>query len=399
MTAPAIAPSPLPRSADCVVIGGGVLGAATAFYSSRAGLRTVVLEKRAALCTLTTAASAAAFRFQFDNREELELVRESLEVFDHFSAHTGLDDYDLAIRRQGYLWLTSKEEGAAAQKRLVERQRCWGLGDVELLSGDEARRRFPYLAPQIVSARFRAGDGWLDARRLTMGFAAASGATVVFETPATGFEIAGGRIKGVRTPRGSVACDLAVIAAGPFCGELAQTAGLKLRLETKIRHRLIFPELADVPSHAPMTIDEDTGAHWRPHAGGAFLLYPQQDTPAGPPLESVPANIEFYFSLMRPESPVAVARTAPFWRGVWQRNTDAWYLTAGQYTYTSDHRPYLGPTPVEGLGLNCGYSGHGVMASPGGSRLTIDAMLGRIKPEENPFRMNRPRQDYEGGLL
>jgi glycine/D-amino acid oxidase-like deaminating enzyme len=399
MILPTIASSPLPRSADCVVIGGGVLGAATAFYAGRAGLRTVLLEKRAALCTLTTPASAAAFRLQFDNREELDLVRESLEVFDHFAAHTELPGYDLGLHRQGYLWLTTTAEGAANQKRLVERQRRWGLDDVELLSSDEARLRFPYLAPEIVSARFRAGDGWLDARRLTMGFAAASGATFVLETAATGFEIAGGRLKGVQTSRGIVACNLAVIAAGPFSGKVADWAGLDLRLETKIRHRLIFPELPDVPPGAPMTIDEDTGSHWRPHAGGAFVLYPQQDTPVGPPLESVPADVEFYFTLMRPESPASVARTAPFWREVWRRNTDAWYLTAGQYTYTPDHRPYLGPTPVAGLGVNCGYSGHGVMASAGGSRLTIDALLGRVKPEENPFGINRPMQPEAAAVL
>jgi len=386
---PRISSGLLPRSADCVVIGGGVLGAATAFYATRAGLRTVLLEKRAALCTLTTPASAGAFRLQFDNREELELVRESVEVFEHFSAHTGLSRYDLGLCRQGYLWLTTSAAGAQAQKDLVERQHSWGLDDVELLSGDEARLRFPYLAPDIVSARFRAGDGWLDARRLSMGFAAASAATFVLETAATGFEVAGGRLKGVQTATGTVACDLAVIAAGPFSGTVAEWAGLELQLETKIRHRLIFPDLPDVPSGAPMTIDEDTGAHWRPHSGGAFVLYPQQDTPAGPPLENVPTSVDFYFALLRPESAASVARTAPFWREVWQRNTDSWYLTAGQYTYTPDHRPYLGPTPVAGLGLNCGYSGHGVMASAGGSRLVIDTLLGHIKPEKNRFRMDR----------
>jgi sarcosine oxidase subunit beta len=65
-----------PRSAELVIIGGGIVGAATAFHASRAGLCPVLLERRAALCTLTTPASTGAFRLQFDNREELELVRE-----------------------------------------------------------------------------------------------------------------------------------------------------------------------------------------------------------------------------------------------------------------------------------------------------------------------------------
>jgi glycine/D-amino acid oxidase-like deaminating enzyme len=81
---------------------------------------------------------------------------------------------------------------------------------------------------------------------------------------------------------------------------------------------------------------------------------------------------------------------APFWRRVWDRNDAIWFLTGGQYTYTLDHRPLLGPSPVPGLSVNTGYSGHGVMGSAGGSRLTVDAMLGAVRPEENPFRVERP---------
>ena len=65
---------------------------------------------------------------------------------------------------------------------------------------------------------------------------------------------------------------------------------------------------------------------------------------------------------------------------------------AGQYDYTPDHRPLLGPSAVPGLFLNTGYSGHGIMGGPGGSRLAVDAMLGRVPPEANPFRPDRPMQ-------
>jgi sarcosine oxidase subunit beta len=76
-----------PRTADLVVVGGGVVGTATAFFAARAGLETVLLEKRPALGTLSTSAATGAFRLQFDNREELELVRESVTFFRHFAAN------------------------------------------------------------------------------------------------------------------------------------------------------------------------------------------------------------------------------------------------------------------------------------------------------------------------
>jgi sarcosine oxidase subunit beta len=65
-------------------------------------------------------------------------------------------------------------------------------------------------------------------------------------------------------------------------------------------------------------------------------------------------------------------------------------LQGGQYDVTPDHRPLLGPTPVDGLFVNCGYSGHGIMASAGGSRLVVDLLTGRQDPATNPFRPDRP---------
>ena len=383
------------RSADCVIIGGGILGAATAFYASRAGLSTVVLEKRPALCTLTTPASTGAFRAQFDNPEEINLVGESIAAFERFDDHIGVKNYGIGIHQQGYLWLTTSRPGAERQKKIVELQKSWGLVDVEYMSGDEARRRWPYLAPEVVSARFRQRDGWLDVKKVTMGFAAAasaatSGARFCVNTPATGFEISGGKLKAVNTPRGKIDCGAAVIAAGPFSGEAAKMAGLNLDFQLRIRQKLIMPEVPEVPQDAPMTIDEDTGAHWRPAGGGAYLLFTQHDSPAGPPLDDVPTSASFYFNLLQPDSATSVGRIAPFWRRVWQRNTDLWFLMAGQYTYTPDHRPFLGPTSIPGLFLNSGYSGHGIMGSAGGSRLVADSITGKLKPEQNPFRLDRP---------
>src|SRR5437763_6841215 len=111
-----------PATADLVVIGGGVVGAATAWHAARAGLRPVLVEARPALCTLTTPVATGAFRLQFDNPEEIALVRESVELFLHFSDVTGQRQHDPAVKEQGYLWATTSEERAEWQRALVERQ-------------------------------------------------------------------------------------------------------------------------------------------------------------------------------------------------------------------------------------------------------------------------------------
>jgi sarcosine oxidase subunit beta len=373
-----------PRAADLMIIGGGIVGASTAFHASRAGLRSVLLERRAALCTLTTPASTGAFRLQFDNREELELVRESVELLSNFSEVTGQTRYDPRLQRQGYLWCTTDPARAEWQRDLVRKQLAWGQGDVEHLDGDEVR-----------AARYRAGDGFLDPKEITLGFAAASGADVVTGCGVTGLRVEGGRLTSVVTNRGEISAGRAVIAAGPFSGEVASLAGVELPVQAVRRQKMTMPEVPEVPQDAPMTIDDDTGAHWRPGLRGAFLLYTDPDEPPGPPAEDLPTDHDFALGLLDPESPISVARVAPFWRGVWERGSANWILQAGQYTMTPDHRPLLGMTPVEDLYVNTGYSGHGVMGSAAGSRIVVDTLTGRLSPNQNPFHPTREFQHRE----
>jgi sarcosine oxidase, subunit beta len=376
----------LPRTADLVIVGGGVIGAATALFAERAGLRCVVLEKRPALCTLTTPASTGAFRLQFDNPEEVALVRESIEFFDHFQEASG---DDLCIQKSGYLFCATTEAAAKRERHFVEQLHGWGVSDVELLTGEEARYRFPYLSPDVIQARFRAADGWLDPKRLTLGYTRASRATVCLQTPAVGFTTEGERVTGVETPRGRISCAAVVIAAGPFSGVVAELTGLHLDLRPTIRQKMVVPDLPAIPAWAPMTIEAETAAHWRPWRAGCYALWTDPTVPPCEPLEDVPTRSEFAFALLDPSSPRALARISPFWRSVWDEGSLYWTLQAGQYDYTPDHRPLLGPSGVEGLYLSTGYSGHGIMASAGASRLVVDTIVGRLQPADNPFRPDR----------
>jgi sarcosine oxidase, subunit beta len=386
-----------PASAELVVIGGGVIGAATAFHAAQAGLKPLIVEARPALCTLTTPVAAGAFRLQFDDLEELTLVRESAELFLNFREVTRQDRYDLRVRQQGYLWLTTDERNAERQRALVARLHEWGQGDVELLTGEEVRRRFRYVDENVVQARWRGEDGFLDTTQLTFGLVHGSGAEVMVDCAATGFVASGGRLTGVRTTRGVVHTDVAVIAAGPLSGLLAGAEGIDLPIVTVRRQKLILPEVPEVPPHAPMTIDEDTGVHWRPALAGAWLLFTDPATPESPPADNVPVDPAFAFQLLDPTSPFSVARVVPFWREVWDRGTAPWLLQAGQYTMTPDHRPLIGPFSIEGLWVNTGYSGHGIMLGPAGSRLLVDLLTG--KAELNPFAPGRAFERREPPTL
>jgi sarcosine oxidase subunit beta len=391
------------------------VGAATAFFAVRAGLSVAVLERRPRLATLTTPVATGAFRLQFDNPEELALVRESVELFDAFAERTGLAGWDLGLRHQGYLFASLTEAAAERARRLVERQRSWGLDDVELLSGDEARARFPYLSAEVRQARSRAADGWLDPLRLTLGYAAAAshptdipgarpgpGAIFLASTEVTGLVLDGDRVQGVRTSRGDLAAGQTVIAAGPFSAEVAALAGLHLDIRPTRRQKLVFPELPEVPVDAPMTIEDETGVHWRPALGGCFALWTDPGTPPEEPLDEVPTSTAWALEMLDPASEHALARVAPFWKAVWERGAPGWLLQAGQYEYTPDHRPYLGPSGIPGLSLNAGYSGHGIMTSAAGSRLVVEAVVGALEGSEaalEAFRVDRSMAPREQDVL
>jgi sarcosine oxidase subunit beta len=392
--------SELPKTADVVIVGGGIVGAATAFHANRAGFRPLILERRPALSTLTTAAAAGGFRLQLDNEEEYRLIRESVELFLSFEEITGQRDYDPDVRRQGYLWLTKSEERARVQREIVDAQRSWGLSDVEILDAVTARRAFPWVSSDVIQARFRQDDGLLDPRRAALGLAAGSGARVATGCAVTGFRLdpGGGRLAGVETTNGLVATRTAVIAAGPFSSVVARWAGVDLPLTIVQRQKVVLSDVPEVPEAAPMTIDEESGAHWRPAFRGAFLLFTDPSTPPSEPAEDLPIDHSFAFRLLQPDSPQAVARMAPFWRRVWDKGVAHWMIQTGQYDITPDRRPLLGELPVEGLFVNAGYSGHGIMGGPAGSRVLIDLVTGKLAPEDNPFTpdrefVERPRLD------
>jgi glycine/D-amino acid oxidase-like deaminating enzyme len=122
-------------------------------------------------------------------------------------------------------------------------------------------------------------------------------------------------------------------------------------------------------------------------------LFTDPATPPSEPAEDVSPEPGFAFKVLDPASPASVARVTPFWRDVWERGSDQVFVQAGQYTMTPDRRPLLGPSQVEGLFVNTGYSGRGVMAGPAGSRHLVDVVMGKIPPEENRYRPDRAFAD------
>src|SRR5258708_25312123 len=129
------------------------------------------------------------------------MMRESIAGFESFPEVVGIPGHAISLHQQGYLFVSREAQGPARVAERVAGQRAAGLEDVECLTGEEARRRFPYLAKGVTAAAFRARDGWLASHEVTYGFARGSGARFFVETDLTGFDIRPGRLAGGATTR------------------------------------------------------------------------------------------------------------------------------------------------------------------------------------------------------
>ncbi len=370
---------------DAVVIGGGIVGAATAFWLSRAGLEVVLVEMRDGLSTLTTPVSAECFRAQFAEPAMAALAVPSIEMFENFHDVIGVPGYEISIKQQGYLFLTQDPGRVDDLKQNVKQQHTLGVTDTELLERDEILARFPFISPSVLAGSFRQRDGWLSCHETTQGFARGCGARFFINTRTIGIRMDEKGVRGVETDRGVLQTRVVVNAAGPFAAGIGRMANLDLPLETVRRQKVYVKTSAAIPPDAPFVVDVDANSYWRPEPGGVIVGWVDSDEPVSGPSEIVHSAWEFPAIALD-----KVKRLTPLFEKIQQtvRQPDM-NTSAGYYVYTPDDQPLIGQVPeVGGFYLNCGYWA-GVMLSPQAGKRIADLVTGKLKPEENPLRPNR----------
>ncbi len=376
---------------DAVVIGGGIVGAATAFWLSRAGLDVVLVEMRDGLSTLTTPASAECFRAQFTEPAMAALAIPSIEMFEHFDEVIGIPGYNISIKQQGYLFITDNPAMVADLKENVDQQHKLGVTDSEFLERDEIMARFPYISPNVVAATFRQRDGWLSCHETTQGFAKGCDARFFINTKTLGIQTDQKGICAVETNRGILQSRIVVNAAGPFAADIGRMVNLDLPLETVRRQKVYIKTSVEIPQEAPFTVNVSNNSYWRPEPGGVLMAWVDSDEPASQPTERVQTDWEFPAVTLD-----KVKHLTPLFEEVEKtvRQPDM-NTSAGYYVYTPDDQPLIGPIPeVPGFYVNCGYWA-GVMLSPQAGKRVSDLVTGKMDPKDNPLRPSR----FKEGLV
>ncbi|WP_334175184.1 FAD-binding oxidoreductase [Pseudoxanthobacter sp.] len=216
----------LPRSADVVVVGGGVVGAAVARQLAIDGLKTVLVEAQA-FGGAVSGASLACLGTHMHNLDELGVLSEACTLWQDFAAASP-DGFE--YHRSGQLRFILREEDMAVARRWVAAERAFGLPP-EILTPQAVREIEPMLTGPILAASWSPGDATVNpflAVRALLADGRRHGLVTVRANPVTGLLTDGARIGGVQTARGTIAAHETVIAAGPWSARLAAGAGLQV---------------------------------------------------------------------------------------------------------------------------------------------------------------------------
>ncbi|QFP75107.1 FAD-binding oxidoreductase [Deinococcus sp. AJ005] len=347
------------QTADIIVIGAGIIGAASAYRLAQRGLRVVVLDKDRP-ASGSTGRSVAGVRAQFNNATNILLSRESIAEY----AAMPQSGY----RAEGYLMLIP-EAGWAEHREAVALQQSLGIPSVAL-TPDEAQQYATFDTAGLGGCSFCPTDGKVDAHSLNHEYvrlARESGARVVLDTPVTGIERLG-EVWQVQTPGGTFEAPQLLNAAGAWSGEIGKLAGLEIPVHPA--RRMVFSTgPLTLPRPVPMTFDLTSGVYLR--SEGERLIFGRAD----------PGDTGWREGLnwdwLEPTLTLALERWPWLSAASLDRKASWW----GYYELTPDGFPVVGRMPgAEGWLNACGFSGHGVMQAAATGRV-----MAQIAAGETPF--------------
>lgn len=361
-------------NADIVIIGGGIMGSAAAYFlaaGDHAG-RVTVIEPDATYARAATLAGAGGVRQLMSRPENIRMSRFSLDFYANFQTVMGSQDdlADIQFRRQGYLFLTHAG-GVAALTGNFATQRDEGVR-AELLDADALAARFPSVGTKNVAlACYSPDDGWIDPYAALMGFrkkAQSLGVTYLTD-----------RVAALETSRSSVTQavlasgevirgDIFLNTAGAWAGEIAAMTGAKLPVVPMCRAQH-FWRCAHEIEPLPLIKDE-SGAFFRPEGDGFAGGRPSWDIEPGFIWDVDRGYFANYFedtvweliaNMVPKFETIKLERS---WLGHYAQNLFDGNMIIGNYSKGHDN-----------ILTACGFSGHGIMHAPAVGRALAELVL------------------------
>jgi sarcosine oxidase subunit beta len=366
------------KSADIVIIGGGITGASIAYHLAAGGVKNVVLlEKELMLGMGSSAASAGIIYHHLPEKINLSLSQKSMQAILGFEEEFGAP---IDFRKNGCIQTASTPEDMAALEDISRELGQMGV-NCEMLSPGDLAEIFPGIfVADLLGAIFTPDDGYFDPHGVVQAYAAAAkrlGAEIMTRTPAIGIEIAGGRVARVKTPGGDIDTGIVVNAAGPAAAHVAHLAGLEGLPVTPIKRQIfITAPTGMISPEAPFYFDRESPFYFRPESGGILMSIAEME-----PLASVEDAQSVEPKLDWASAPILAERAVRRYPAF--DSIEIMRGWAGLRSMTPDNVAILGPGGCagpapgpEGLYLAVGFCGHGVMHSPMTGKILASMIVG-----------------------
>jgi glycine cleavage system aminomethyltransferase T/glycine/D-amino acid oxidase-like deaminating enzyme len=387
----------VPAHAQVVVIGGGIVGASVAYHLTKRGWRDVVLLERRQLTSGTTWHAAGLVTQLRATYNMSMLAKYSAELFPEIERLTGLAT---GYRRTGSILLATTEGRWTEVRRQISMARVCGF-EVHAISGREAAEAWPLLDPSgVVGAAYLPGDGVANPTDVTHALAAAArlgGARVYEHTTVTEVRRRNGRVEGVVTDRGEIACEVVVNCTGMWARDLGARSGVGIPLHAAEHFYLITEPVPGLRADMPVLRSPDDTAYMREETGKIMVGFFE---PGAKPwaTHGIPEDAAF-LSLPEDWDHVApylelAARRVPILREVGIQ-----VFFNGPESFTPDDRYILGEAPgVGGYFVAAGFNSVGFQSGGGAGRAVADWIVDGYPPMDlwevdirrfMPFQRNR----------
>ncbi len=350
------------KTAEVVIIGGGVIGVSIAYHLAMKKAGRIVLLEKGQLGEGSTSRCVGGIRTQFSTEINIRFSLESLKRFERFEEEFGVNP---EFKRIGYLFLATTESETEVFKENVSLQKKFNI-PVELLSPDEIRVRWPYLRmDDIQGGTFCPWDGYAGPSEVLSGFANGArraGVKIYEGAEVIGISLEKGKVKSVRVGEEVISASTVVNAGGPYAASIAEMVGIKIPVKPLRRQIFVTAPFHLTNQTIPLTIDFYRGWYFRQEVDGLLISGPLDPEPS--------FNLNIDYEAMADASENATYRVPILEKA---RIARGW---AGLYEISPDCHAILGKIPeVGGFILANGFSGHGFQHSPAVGQVIAELVL------------------------
>lgn len=350
---------------DVAIIGGGLVGCATAYYLAKQGIQTTVIEKNPGVGLEASGCNGGGVR-QHGRKALLPMSMLSVRLWTGLAKELGTD---LEYIQTGNLNVAIDDSLTGDLEQEVVWEKAHGLQAVRMLTARECHELVPGMTGQVVSGKLCSTDGVANPMLASPAFARAArklGAAFQVNTQVTGLLLQGNRVCGVQTEKGEIEAGTVLNAAGPWAAKISAQVGCFMPIHPGLSQLAITERLPKNPLNLWVSVRGQ--GYMRPTAANNIVL-----GTGGARNDDYLRHVDYDKLELQAER---WGRLFP-----WLRDMRIVRACAGITEYTPDGRPYIGALPgVTGMLVAAAFGGEGFCTAPAVARTIVDLITGK-EPE------------------